>query len=561
MATCTVKTIEDSERVLIINNGVHINNPKNIEALRIIKYLHNEHIYYLEDSYNIRKSCWLQNKKNLFDGFNRIELLTVHYYDYAIEQRKNDRSMKNTHLINIKEQNLKSLDDYLEALKMITSIPTLNEYLQHYVIPIVADFPGQLFIRRAISLYQKSMNDSPNNLKIPKVINSFIPLLGPLHVSLNMRESTISTHWNFFEQLYKFVFGKNKKLAKKPMPWKINTLLDLTDKGWKQVANNIIEKFGRCCKDTEYRSTVDLLDNIVPAVLDIYAIIFRSGSCEEYVETIFRLWTFALRWDRKNYNKLPLAFLSDFFYWKDNKHPFYDTIRKYLVNFNDYYVENWHSRIRANTSSQSSSKNIIKQALALDGHEQILVDAFKVLNTYPYTESNLDYLTNRASLFLIKYFYSLYNKQNQTIISNKNKIYFAALNQNVKLKNLPTAFHTSFRPLIDGCDHCKQKFASNYDPTGLVLICGHGYHLNCYNTIGRNCKYCLEFYENGITTNVKSYVNRLEKEVENNNKILNEEIDDNNEDENDTSEIDAITPENIEIIEELENALNQIINW
>jgi hypothetical protein len=89
-----------------------------------------------------------------------------------------------------------------------------------------------------------------------------------------MRESTILTHWHFFEQLYKFVFGKNKKLARKPMPWKINTLLDLADKGWKQVANNIIEKFGRCCKDIEYRSIVDLLDNIVPSVLDIYAIIF-----------------------------------------------------------------------------------------------------------------------------------------------------------------------------------------------------------------------------------------------------------------------------------------------
>ena len=84
-----------------------------------------------------------------------------------LNNEKNDRSMKNTHLINIKEQNLKSLDNYLEALEMITSIPTLNEYLQHYVIPIVADFPGQLFIRRAISLYQKSMND---NLKIPKLL-------------------------------------------------------------------------------------------------------------------------------------------------------------------------------------------------------------------------------------------------------------------------------------------------------------------------------------------------------------------------------------------------------
>ena len=79
-------------------------------------------------------------------------------------------------------------------------------------------------------------------------------------------------------------------------------------------------------------------------------------------------------------------------------------MRKYLVSFNDYYVENWHSRIRANTSSQSSSKNIRRQTLVLDDHEQTLVDTFKKLNTYPYTKSNLDYLTNRASLFLIKYF-------------------------------------------------------------------------------------------------------------------------------------------------------------
>jgi hypothetical protein len=104
---------------------------------------------------------------------------------------------------------------------------------------------------------------------------------------------------------------------------------------------------------------------------------------------------------------------------KYNKHPFYDAVRKYLVNFNDYYVENWHSHIRANTNSQSSSKNIIRQTLMLDDHEQILVNTFKNLNTYPYTGSDLDYLINRASLFLIEYFHSLYNEQNQTMIRNR----------------------------------------------------------------------------------------------------------------------------------------------
>ena len=77
----------------------------------------------------------------------------------------------------------------------------------------------------------------------------------------------------------------------------------------------------------------------------------------------------------------------------------------------------------------------------LDDHEQILVDTFKNLNTYPYTESDLDYLIKRASLFLIEYFHSLYNEQNQTIISDKKQIYFAALKQNVTLKNLPVFLH------------------------------------------------------------------------------------------------------------------------
>jgi len=107
---------------------------------------------------------------------------------------------------------------------------------------------------------------------------------------------------------------------------------------------------------------MDLLDNIVPAVTDVYALLFRSGAFEEYIETIFRLWTFALRWRRKNYNKAPLAFLSDYFYWKASGHPFAEVIQTYLVNFSDYFVENLHSKIRANTNAHDSAENIIAQA-------------------------------------------------------------------------------------------------------------------------------------------------------------------------------------------------------
>jgi hypothetical protein len=57
--------------------------------------------------------------------------------------------------------------------------------------------------------------------------------------------------------------------------------------------------------------------------------------------------------------------LSDLFYWQDHNHPMADAIKKYLLYFNDYYVENTHSRIRANTSSNATAENIIKQAYVI----------------------------------------------------------------------------------------------------------------------------------------------------------------------------------------------------
>ena len=110
---------------------------------------------------------------------------------------------------------------------------------------------------------------------------------------------------------------------------------------------------------------IDLLDNIIPATLDIYAILFKSGSHDEYIETIFRIWTFALKQSRKNYNKTLLAFLSDIFYWIDKKHPFNKAIKNYLVHFNDYYVENIYSRIRAYTTKYSTIEEIIREAFVI----------------------------------------------------------------------------------------------------------------------------------------------------------------------------------------------------
>ena len=210
MATCVAKTIKDSIAISADNNGVPVYNPENIEDWHINFYLINKYISSLSNSYNLMKLSWLKDNANTFKQFDRIELLTVHSYDDAIEERQDDRSMMDCHLVNMKEQNLKSLDDYLNALKMITDIPSLNNYLQYNIIPVVADFPGQLFIRRAISLFHKQKNgQSISSTQIPEIVKNFIPILGPLHVSLNMREDIVLIHWKFLKKC------SNQFLAKK----------------------------------------------------------------------------------------------------------------------------------------------------------------------------------------------------------------------------------------------------------------------------------------------------------------------------------------------------------
>ena len=54
--------------------------------------------------------------------------------------------MEKVRLVRIKESKLYSLNDYLNALEMILSINKNIERTNDFVMPVVADWPGQLFI-------------------------------------------------------------------------------------------------------------------------------------------------------------------------------------------------------------------------------------------------------------------------------------------------------------------------------------------------------------------------------------------------------------------------------
>ena len=109
-------------------------------------------------------------------------------------------------LVDFVPQDLKSLSNYLEAVTPFVELPELQEYLNKNVIAVLADFPGQYYICKAITLKRLY----GNNIDIPNQILHLVPFLGPLHVSLNTRESTIKMYHPFFNLLYKNIFKKKK---------------------------------------------------------------------------------------------------------------------------------------------------------------------------------------------------------------------------------------------------------------------------------------------------------------------------------------------------------------
>src|SRR6266542_3230861 len=162
------------------------------------------------------------------------------------------------------------MNDYITALQMILDIDKNTGHLSNKIAPLVADWPGQLFIHKAITHLHKA----DSQYFIPVGINSFVLILEPLHVSLNSREQVLIIYNPFFQKLFHSVFGKKKILAKKPKPWRINLLLDLTYNGWCKIRDIITTKFGSIYKDIEYCMMIDLLDNVILVTLDIYAILF-----------------------------------------------------------------------------------------------------------------------------------------------------------------------------------------------------------------------------------------------------------------------------------------------
>ncbi|UZO22821.1 uncharacterized protein OCT59_015170 [Rhizophagus irregularis] len=473
MATVLFNTSEASPIPYYTNNHLPIHNPNGVDPFILKEALWATHLISLGKSYNSVKFNW----DNYYEG-ELMESLTIHSYDADLWERYG-RKFDQTKLVDLLELPLKNTNNYIQAIQSFIELPEIVNYLRQYTIPIPADFPGQLFIRRAIVNILKSNNNVPTSNNITHLI----PFLGPLHVSLNSRESVFLVFWSFFNQLYLTIFDAKKKLASKPKPWRINLLMYLANSGWKLIKHLVIARFGNT-KITGYRTFFDLLDNLIPATLDIYTVLFRNNKFDEYIDTIYRLCL--LR--------------------------------------------------RHTTAKVSSSKSLRRDALFIDNfrNENLFATSFVPKRDYPYKKKDLDEMIKRTALFLLNFFDEIWKndgkveKKMEGKRTKKPYYYFTSIPTSFPFGALPLGYHFPIPPNMK--KFCDKKFCkkSTSDSEGEVLICGHAYHEECFQVLGLKCEHCYKYLDKSINELTNSYNQRLHLEEAQLELDINEEMDEDN---------------------------------
>ena len=302
----------------------------------------------LTQSYATIMPDWVVSK--YFDQEAERHRLLLH--DYQQTEIQEMRSMDNTKLIDSLHISLKSYEDLLIVFKHMLS-NGLEIYLSHYLAPFMGDWPTQFFMRQLVY--------NLDRVSLPATCKNVVPLIGPLHISLNSRECVLKNFHAIFAELYSFLFGTKAKLAKTPKPWRVSLLLEVAYGGWTLVRETILSVFCHC-KDMEFLTLVNLVDNYIPLVLSIYSIVFKSNDYTLYYKSLLRCWVMFMVFGRRHYDKALLVTLSAFMYWQENNHPMHHTLLEGLVAFGEYPVENFHSLLRSSTNMTDTAEQISLKA-------------------------------------------------------------------------------------------------------------------------------------------------------------------------------------------------------
>ena len=147
------------------------------------------------------------------------------------------------------------------------------------------------------------------------------------------------------------------------------------------------------------------------------------------------------------------------------------------------------------------------------------VQSFEPKRSYPYTKKNLDLMTKQTAIFLLQFFEKLWincgkaEKKMEGARIKKPYYYFPPLSKRFSFGALPLGYHSSHSPNQNQfCDYENCDFIFNTN--GIVLICGHAYHEECFNRIGLKCQYCFNYLSASIDELTYSFNERLKMNID-----------------------------------------------
>ncbi|CAJ0907073.1 12049_t:CDS:1 [Entrophospora sp. SA101] len=128
-----------------------------------------EYMSKLGISYIYQKSSWFCiADSSKFTEEETINFLTAHSYDPDFQiTHPEHKKLKLLKLFDFIPQELKSLDNYLQAIYPFINSPVLSDYLSENIIPVPADYlseniipvpadhPGQYYLCKAITLQRR----------------------------------------------------------------------------------------------------------------------------------------------------------------------------------------------------------------------------------------------------------------------------------------------------------------------------------------------------------------------------------------------------------------------
>ena len=299
MSTLLVKTFPNVKAIRKSDNLPPLLSKEPVDS-SLVRQILTERMPYMSSTFAQNMPDWMVAK--YFDPEKQRHRLAV--YDYQHTEVNQMRKMDNCKLIDCIELPLKPRDDLLSALEHMLSNGLAN-YLEHFIVPFVGDWPTQFYMRQ--------LAYSPENS--PSAIHEAVdPLIGPLHISLNSRECVLMKSHTIFAELYSFLFGSKAK-SKKPKPWRVSLLLEVLYGGWTLVRDSVLPVFSQC-KDLQYLTLLNLLDNYIPLVLSIYSIVFKSNDLEMYSKSFLHCSVLFMVFRRCHYDKALVVALSVIKYGK-----------------------------------------------------------------------------------------------------------------------------------------------------------------------------------------------------------------------------------------------------